>query len=49
MLEPEPLPCGLCGRPFPEKALTRHHLVPRDEGGWQVELLSDVLKAASGI
>jgi 5-methylcytosine-specific restriction enzyme A len=33
--------CGLCGRPFDERQLTKHHCLPRSEGGRQehVELL----------
>jgi len=36
-----PIPCSLCGRPFERKQLTRHHCLPRAEGGTQdhVELL----------
>jgi 5-methylcytosine-specific restriction protein A len=39
--DPTPVPCGLCGRPFDPKQLTRHHCLPRAEGGTQedVELL----------
>jgi hypothetical protein len=39
--EKEPVPCSLCGRPFPPNRLTRHHCLPREEGGTQddVELL----------
>lgn len=39
--EEPPLPCCLCGRPFPRKQLTRHHCLPRERGGTQehVELL----------
>src|SRR6184192_2779141 len=35
------LPCSLCGRPFARSQLTRHHCLPRAEGGTQqdVELL----------
>ena len=29
----EPLPCALCGRPFDRRQLTRHHCLPREEGG----------------
>ncbi len=34
-------PCSLCGRPFTEKQLTRHHCLPREKGGTQdhVEML----------
>ena len=28
-----PTPCGLCGRPFPRPALTRHHCKPKSRGG----------------
>lgn len=39
--DPTPVPCGLCGRPFDRKHLTKHHCLPRAEGGTQedVELL----------
>lgn len=30
---PPSIPCGLCGRPFPPAALTRHHCLPREKGG----------------
>jgi len=35
------LPCSLCGRPFEHSQLTKHHCLPRAEGGTQedVELL----------
>jgi 5-methylcytosine-specific restriction protein A len=29
----EPVPCALCGRPFPLRQLTRHHCLPREKGG----------------
>ena len=29
----EPVPCGLCGRPFDFKRLTKHHCKPREKGG----------------
>jgi hypothetical protein len=34
-------PCGLCGRPFEPRQLTKHHCLPREKGGDQddVELL----------
>src|SRR4051794_9935462 len=34
-------PCGLCGRGFPRRQLTRHHCLPRSRGGTSedVELL----------
>jgi 5-methylcytosine-specific restriction protein A len=37
----EPIPCSLCGRPFARRQLTRHHCLPREEGGTaeHVELL----------
>jgi hypothetical protein len=37
----ETIPCGLCGRPFVRGQLTRHHCLPRAEGGTteDVELL----------
>jgi 5-methylcytosine-specific restriction endonuclease McrA len=37
----EPIPCSLCGRPFPRADLTRHHCLPREKGGTSedVELL----------
>jgi hypothetical protein len=37
----ETIPCGLCGRPFIRKGLTRHHCLPREKGGTteDVELL----------
>src|SRR5262245_61654706 len=31
----EPIPCSLCGRPFAERQLTRHHCLPREKGGDQ--------------
>lgn len=31
--EREHLPCGLCGRAFPPRALTKHHCLPRQKGG----------------
>ena len=37
----DPIPCALCGRPFPPDELTKHHCLPREKGGTQehVELL----------
>jgi hypothetical protein len=37
----EPIPCALCGRPFPRAGLTKHHCLPRQKGGTQedVELI----------
>ena len=37
----EPTPCALCGRPFAPGELTKHHCLPRAEGGTadDVELL----------
>ena len=37
----DPIPCSLCGRPFPRDDLTKHHCLPRQKGGTQehVELL----------
>lgn len=37
----EPMPCGLCGRSFERRHLTKHHCLPRAKGGNQdhVELL----------
>jgi hypothetical protein len=32
-LPPDPIPCGLCGRSFEPRQLTRHHCLPRSEGG----------------
>ncbi len=29
----QPIPCGLCGRPFTRRQLTRHHCLPREKGG----------------
>jgi hypothetical protein len=29
----EPVPCSLCGRPFDPAGLTKHHCLPREEGG----------------
>ena len=29
----ETIPCGLCGRAFERSRLTRHHGLPRSEGG----------------
>ena len=39
--EQVPVPCSLCGRPFPPRQLTRHHCRPREKGGTSedVELL----------
>ncbi|MFM7150050.1 MAG: HNH endonuclease [Gemmataceae bacterium] len=39
--EPKKMPCGLCGRSFERAGLTRHHCLPRSEGGGgeDVELL----------
>ncbi|MCC6417270.1 MAG: HNH endonuclease [Gemmataceae bacterium] len=36
-----PESCGLCGRPFDRRHLTKHHCLPREKGGDQddVELL----------
>ena len=36
-----PVPCSLCGRPFEKGQLTRHHCLPREEGGGRedIELL----------
>jgi hypothetical protein len=28
-----PLPCALCGRPFEQGRLTKHHCLPREKGG----------------
>ena len=41
MREDPNLPCGLCGRGFTRKDLTRHHCLPREKGGTSedVELL----------
>lgn len=27
------MPCGLCGREFPRRDLTKHHCRPREKGG----------------
>ena len=37
----DPLPCGLCERPFARTQLTKHHCLPRQKGGDRddVELL----------
>jgi len=37
----DPVPCGLCGRPFTRATLTRHHCLPKSRGGTtdDVELL----------
>jgi hypothetical protein len=37
----EPVPCSLCGRAFGRSGLTKHHCLPREEGGTHddVELL----------
>ena len=37
----EPVPCSLCGRAFVRNGLTKHHCLPREEGGTHddVELL----------
>ena len=29
----EPVPCALCGRPFPSRQLTKHHCLPREKCG----------------
>jgi hypothetical protein len=34
----EPIPCGLCGRPFDRRQLTKHHCRPREEGGTQEDI-----------
>ena len=34
----EPIPCALCGRPFPRTQLTRHHCLPRQKGGTQDDI-----------
>src|SRR3954469_11872995 len=41
MKSAESMPCGLCGRAFPRRELTRHHCLPRSKGGTSedVELL----------
>jgi hypothetical protein len=41
MSDEQTLPCGLCGRGFPRKGLTKHHCLPRQKGGTSedVELL----------
>lgn len=32
--EPDaPIPCELCGRPFPDGRLTKHHCKPKSKGG----------------
>ncbi|MFO0845067.1 MAG: HNH endonuclease signature motif containing protein [Gemmataceae bacterium] len=38
---PDPIPCGLCGRPFDRAGLTKHHCRPKSRGGTtdDVELL----------
>jgi hypothetical protein len=33
MSRDEPRPCGLCGRPFSVKQLTKHHCRPKQKGG----------------
>jgi hypothetical protein len=35
------IPCGLCGRAFPRRGLTKHHCLPKEKGGTHedVELL----------
>lgn len=33
MTSTDPLPCGLCGRAFERKALTKHHCLPKSRGG----------------
>ena len=33
MIKAEPIPCGLCGRAFPPRELTKHHCLPREKGG----------------
>jgi hypothetical protein len=40
-MDHETIPCGLCGRRFTRKQLTRHHCLPREKGGTteDVELL----------
>jgi 5-methylcytosine-specific restriction enzyme A len=29
----DPIPCGLCGRAFDRKGLTKHHCLPKSRGG----------------
>jgi hypothetical protein len=33
MDDPEPIPCGLCGRGFARAGLTKHHCLPKSRGG----------------
>ena len=33
MHEPNPTPCGLCGRGFATAHLTKHHCLPKSKGG----------------
>src|SRR5262245_28700449 len=34
MNDEKPIPCGLCGRGFPDKGwLTKHHCLPKSKGG----------------
>ena len=35
MSRDEPRPCGLCGRSFNFKQLTKHHCLPKQKGGTQ--------------
>lgn len=41
MEESKVIPCGLCGRGFERRALTKHHCLPKSRGGTHedVELL----------
>jgi len=41
MTTSQTIPCGLCGRGFERPQLTRHHCLPRQEGGTSehIELL----------
>lgn len=45
--EPPELNCALCGRLIPRHLITRHHLLPREEGGGP-EHTADLCKACHG-
>lgn len=37
-MDADPIECQLCNRPFPRKALTEHHLLPKSKGGTRADL-----------
>ena len=34
----DPIPCGLCERPFTRRHLTKHHCLPKSRGGTQEDV-----------